>query len=97
MTEYTVIPAPAPDPDPGPALDPDPGFAGMTVHTNNRKLRSIEDSLNLALMPYQGAGLSHQTFFPKDVNVTVGDKLIPDDLVGLVPLSGNENDVFGPG
>ena len=27
-----------------------PAFAGMTVRTNNRKLRSIEDSLKLALM-----------------------------------------------
>lgn len=27
-----------------------PAFAGMTVHTNNRKLRAIEDSIKLALM-----------------------------------------------
>jgi hypothetical protein len=31
-----------------------PAFAGMTVHTNNRKLRSIEYSLKLALMPVKG-------------------------------------------
>ena len=31
-----------------------PAFAGMTAHTNNRKLRSIEDSLKLALMGLRG-------------------------------------------
>jgi hypothetical protein len=31
-----------------------PAFAGMTVHPNNRKLRSIEDSFILALMPIPG-------------------------------------------
>ncbi len=39
---------------PAPAPDSDPGFAGMTVHTNNRKPRSIEDSLKLALMGRRG-------------------------------------------
>ena len=34
-----VIPAPAPDSD--------PGFAGMTVYTHNRKRRSNEDSFML--------------------------------------------------
>jgi len=35
---------------PAPAPDHEPGFAGMTVHANNRKLRAIEYSLELALM-----------------------------------------------
>jgi hypothetical protein len=35
---------------PVPAPEPDPGFAGMTVHANNRKLRAIEYSLKLAFM-----------------------------------------------
>ena len=39
---------------PAPAPDSDPGFAGMTVHTHNRKLRSIEDSVTLALIPLKG-------------------------------------------
>jgi hypothetical protein len=36
-------------------MDRGPGFAGMTAHTNNRELRSIEDRLKLALMPYYPA------------------------------------------
>jgi hypothetical protein len=31
-----------------------PAFAGMTVHIHNRKLRFIEETFQLALMPLMG-------------------------------------------
>ena len=35
---------------PAPAPDSDSGFAGMTTHTNNWKLWSMEDSLKLVFV-----------------------------------------------
>jgi hypothetical protein len=41
-----------------------PAFAGMTVHPNNRNLRSIEDSFILALMPVKGEGIHSNPVAP---------------------------------
>jgi len=88
---------------PAPAPDSDSGFAGMTVHTNNRKLRSIEYSLKLALMPVKGEegvearvrypAFQRAEFYSTSLNLGKAKKNPTAAQVRITPLSARESGV----